>query len=61
VDGSAALQACLKEEQALWNGEEPSVNKTEESRERCCTRGHKEVKKKKREEHQERAEQVNRN
>ena len=56
MDRSGALQAGLKEGQALWNEEEPSVNKTGQSRERCCTTGHKAVKKK-REEHQDRAEQ----
>ena len=61
MDRSGALQAGLKEEKALWNDEEPSVNKTGQSRQRCCTRGHNEVKKRRREEHQERAQQVNRN
>ena len=46
MDRSGALQAGLKEGQALWNEEEPSVNKTGQSRERCCTTGHKAVKKK---------------
>jgi len=45
VDRSGALQAGLKEEKALWNDEERSVNKTGQSRQRCCARGHNEVKK----------------
>ena len=50
MEGSGALQAGLKEEQALWNDEELFVNKTGLSRVRCCTRGHNEVKKEKRKE-----------